>query len=711
MTSGNEAYLVDYESDSSSLAPTPRLSKRQRLRNLKSSAKHTTKHLLNVPSTSRHPSKESLDEGGDGTAPTNITENAAFNTRRVFHKDEEENGNIVTKATQKLHGAARAVAHPRDAAKKAAAGRLTVRENSYLKPEADAELLSAQEDLEDAVASADGTIEDETHKNLSRKRVADLEEDRDTMRAAWVTGRHVKRVKAMRRNTVPYPQRHQYWTAASNDNKPRFRWESYLGHMLLYISQDFTSRYIDDRDEVYFQRDALIRQAERFLIATDGWQSWIMRVRHIYLWEDPWLTFRWLIWYMFLIKTNYVMTFCYGWVVYIVVLNKMRPQSIKLLRDSHERAMDGGSRAHKISELARRHGNNAWLDPLIDEFGPLVQRQLGDATDYLEILINFYDWRSPWTTLYAVILYSMVFVICACTSTDFSLRYRHVVANLRWIYWNIPTHPELAFEQLRAQAQQTLDAIRDQTVQDQKTADSFPLPSKRELSRQASTIEIEPPSSDSSSDASSIQSFHSAAAQQENLATNAIDTLHERPVISFKGHSHFHDGLLVLTSVGMRFERRRKVRKHLTSEPATTPREVLWSRSYIDLLELQKTKTEKPNGSNSISATPSTPSPASPDSKTTPLNMTKLKSNLSVLTSHTKKNLQLLPPEALAIEFSDNTTETIEGMSRRDEAFNSIIGFSGATWMNLPPLAAVHGHRDDGKRASVLNESLSNESR
>lgn len=51
--------------------------------------------------------------------------------------------------------------------------------------------------------------------------------------------------------------------------------------------------------------------------------------------------------------------------------------------------MDHGSRAYKISELAQRHGGDAWLDPLIDEFGPLVQRQLGDAADYLEILIKY----------------------------------------------------------------------------------------------------------------------------------------------------------------------------------------------------------------------------------------------------------------------------------------------------------------------------------
>lgn len=82
--------------------------------------------------------------------------------------------------------------------------------------------------------------------------------------------------------------------------------------MLLYLTQNFASQYVDEENEVYFQRDAMIRQAERFFIATDGWQHWLMQVRHIYLWEDKWLTLRWLLWYLFLIKTNYVMTFCVG---------------------------------------------------------------------------------------------------------------------------------------------------------------------------------------------------------------------------------------------------------------------------------------------------------------------------------------------------------------------------------------------------------------
>ena len=67
---------------------------------------------------------------------------------------------------------------------------------------------------------------------------------------------------------------------------------------------------MDDEHEMFFERKELIRQTERLIISTGPWQGWLMRVRHIYLWEDPWLTARWLALYLFLIKTNYVMTFC-----------------------------------------------------------------------------------------------------------------------------------------------------------------------------------------------------------------------------------------------------------------------------------------------------------------------------------------------------------------------------------------------------------------
>jgi hypothetical protein len=111
---------------------------------------------------------------------------------------------------------------------------------------------------------------------------------------------------------------------------------------------------------------------------------------------------------------------CY--IVFIVLRNRFRSQSIDALRASHERAVDRGTTARRFGELINRHGKGDWVDPLMDSVGPTAQVQLGDVADMLEILANFYNWKCPRLTWYTV------FFICTCTfvglvaSADFSLK-------------------------------------------------------------------------------------------------------------------------------------------------------------------------------------------------------------------------------------------------------------------------------------------------
>jgi len=76
-------------------------------------------------------------------------------------------------------------------------------------------------------------------------------------------------------------------------------------------------------------------------------------------------------------------------IVYLVLKRRYYPQAHGALRESHERAIDGGARAFKLSELIKRHGGDDWLGPLLEELGPVIQQQLCDTADFLEILIKF----------------------------------------------------------------------------------------------------------------------------------------------------------------------------------------------------------------------------------------------------------------------------------------------------------------------------------
>ncbi|KAF2157389.1 hypothetical protein K461DRAFT_215317, partial [Myriangium duriaei CBS 260.36] len=216
---------------------------------------------------------------------------------------------------------------------------------------------------------------------------------------------------------------------------------------------------------------------ERLLIATSPWQSWFLSMRQLYRWENPRKTAKWaviwfVIWYM-----DYVMTFVFCWTGFIVLENRFRKKRVEQLRESHRRAKSNNMTAFRFNELIHRHGSTDWLDPLIEEAGPMVQMQLSDLADFLEILNNFYDWRYPaktWATLFwfvcAIIMgvalptgYNMKILWMFCLLSFFLGRpiasrhpqYRHVVNALKWIFWDIPTDAEWSMMYLRQKAQET----------------------------------------------------------------------------------------------------------------------------------------------------------------------------------------------------------------------------------------------------------------
>ena len=129
------------------------------------------------------------------------------------------------------------------------------------------------------------------------------------------------------------------------------------------------------------------------MMASAPWQSYFLTLRKIWRWEDPYTTGKWLAVFLFVWLIDYVITFCVSpiapinwerlpntkqlcYVVFIVVWNRHSSRSVNALRESHERALDQGATAFKISELIHRHGAGRWIDPVIDEVGPRAQVQV-----------------------------------------------------------------------------------------------------------------------------------------------------------------------------------------------------------------------------------------------------------------------------------------------------------------------------------------------
>jgi len=128
-------------------------------------------------------------------------------------------------------------------------------------------------------------------------------------------------------------------------------------------------------------------------------------------------------------------------------------------------------------------------------------------------------------------------------------------------------------------------------------------------------------------------------------------TTHNDDILHFRGTYKSHLGRLVITPTHIRFTRTLPEQswKTMTStEPsANLAGNDLFNHPYLHLLELRKTR--------------------------------------SAMGSLFKRK-EIIPTEALVIVWTDGTTDTIESMRKRDEAFNTIIGFSGLRFAVQQPL-------------------------
>lgn len=79
--------------------------------------------------------------------------------------------------------------------------------------------------------------------------------------------------------------------------------------LVLYGFQNTANTYIDPTNNLPYSRQELIRNIERLLVTSQGFQYWWNRVRYVYRWEDPWLTTKWFLLFLVLLKTGYFVTF------------------------------------------------------------------------------------------------------------------------------------------------------------------------------------------------------------------------------------------------------------------------------------------------------------------------------------------------------------------------------------------------------------------
>ncbi|KAL0258625.1 hypothetical protein SLS55_006122 [Diplodia seriata] len=611
-------YGSDPSSDLDEPSPHPHQS---RIHALSRRAKHKAKKVLHVDDT------EGLVRAREREGYDDVAANPAFNPQKVFQKPVSV-GDALHQAKDGVETLARVVAHPKDSAKRKAAARLAAPEQPLLSHQADKVLLDAHDRLEAARKSSDGDHDD--NAVAYEEEVQSLQAQRESLRVAWTTSRFVHRVRVVSAQYIHHPRFQDVEVRDSKGTYVRTDWTKFWGNCCLYATQDYHALGSVALDQTAFSRHLLIEHVERILMASAPWQSYFLKLRDIYRWENPAKTGRWLAIFVFLWVADYVFTFILCYCVFIVLRNGYSHHSFKSLRESHERAMDEGATAFKISELIHRHGPGEWLDPLIDEIGPRAQLEFNDLADHLERMQNLYDWKFPektWATLFCIVCAILLGVL---TPTAYSMRvvtfvaiwwffmgrpvashyprFRHAVSPVAYVFWGLPTHAQWSFRYLTNKAQK----MRERTAEEASGSGS---------------IKGEPSAQTSPTDDHEV--FVDAPTHPE----------HDRGeyFLTFRCRYHGVPARLGISASGISLIR-------------LFPAKQLWSRHFHEIGEMRKTAGSA------------------------------LGRGISTV----------LEGKTLEFIFVDGQMDQIEAVRRRDEAFNSIIGFSNLMWQMLDPVKGTN---------------------
>ena len=217
----------------------PNKTTRARLRSVKEKSKDKAKKLFSKEEPLEDAQIEG-DEHGSGLH-SGIDEEPAFNPA---HLDKQESStlsdvpHIAKKAVKKVASVA---LNPKRAiqkqATKTSTGMISAgQQQPYLSHEDDRDFLNAHDNLLRAQSSqslrqgSDQESDDETTK-YCRRELEGLEAHRESLRVAWVTSRHIDRVRVVPHNRLDYPRYEAFIERDESGAFVRHKWERWLGYV------------------------------------------------------------------------------------------------------------------------------------------------------------------------------------------------------------------------------------------------------------------------------------------------------------------------------------------------------------------------------------------------------------------------------------------------------------------------------------------------
>ncbi|KAH0547796.1 hypothetical protein FGG08_000053 [Glutinoglossum americanum] len=631
---------------------------------LREKTEERTKRLLHVEDSDSSIGGDGVDLDGDAKALENANAGPAFSSTEARSKanggDEYVGVGGKTRNTEsKLQSLTSSITHPKNfiksTAQRTTAKQLSKIQDPFAPRRSDLQVVETYDELQRTKSQIGIPVEsrDEAAKSQEETLKA-LEKRRESTLATWITGRHVQRVRVAPRGRFMPPRFEDFVDRDEEGEEVRVRWEQWLGRWLLYYTQDFSTQYVDEFVDLPFDVNTLRLYAERVIVASAPWQTWLMHIRSVYRWEDPAETGRWFALFVFLWYNSKIMTFVSHYenlstVLWTVrcVASQSHPSSG---RSQNSNIGIGGATAYKIGELIGKHGREGWLQPMIDHMGPLIQAQIGDLANILEVMYNFYHWKAPQKTVASLYFFFTCFLISATADMEFCMKiiwfiiggtfficgpygiYRLTVRHSKFSgYFIIKLTPSLAewtFQYLRRESQSSretpiqekIERIHHDEETPMKRQNGSPVHHHHHHHRHS-------PPEPLSTDENEAEDWQSADSAAHN-------TLNDQTILSCKCECSGTSGRLAISSSSIHFARSRP------------PKDELWRRSFSDLVAMSKTSQPAAIG----------------------------------IHRHHHHHHHNDHKRALDLEFADGEVVRLGGFRERDRAFNCIVGVSGLRW-------------------------------
>ena len=217
-----------------SLKHPPSPVSKNKLRTLKDATKSKSKKVLNIDSSNEQ------DEVRHASAMQKINEDPAFNSAKFLNRARIGPSGYPDRAIGALQTTGEILINPKAAitrrAQKKAAAKLA-RSRPYLSRQADLDFLEAHDDMRRAESSVGSSDDEDTigqkrdKVGRAQKHIDDLERRRQSMRVAWMTTRHVQRIRVVDVISPPPFPPDSFFEKTDDCGATEFQWGKWIGYV------------------------------------------------------------------------------------------------------------------------------------------------------------------------------------------------------------------------------------------------------------------------------------------------------------------------------------------------------------------------------------------------------------------------------------------------------------------------------------------------